>query len=71
MTSSIKSLIVQVVGIGLALGLLYLALRNVDFGGMWDALETAKVIAKINHEIEATTERAAAENDGGWRLIRA
>ena len=32
MTSKIKSLLVQVIGIGLAVGLLYLALKNVDFG---------------------------------------
>ncbi len=41
MTPKIKSLLVQVVGIGLAAGLLFLALRNVDFGGMWEALEAA------------------------------
>jgi uncharacterized protein (TIRG00374 family) len=41
MTSQIKSLVVQVVGVGLAIGLLYLALRNVDFDGMWRALEVA------------------------------
>ncbi len=41
MTSKIRGLLIHVLGIGLAVGLLYLALRNVDFGGMWEALETA------------------------------
>ena len=41
MTPRIKNAIVQSVSIVLAVGLTYLALRNVDFSGMWHALLNA------------------------------
>lgn len=42
MTRRVRNVVVQLGGIGLAIVLLYLALRNVDFSGMWHALETAE-----------------------------
>lgn len=41
MTPRTKNIVMQSVGVALAVGLLYLALRNVDFGGMWQALRDA------------------------------
>ena len=41
MTSRTKRVMVQAVGALVAAGLLYLALRNVDLSGLWEALATA------------------------------
>ena len=41
MTPRFKSILVQLVGAVIAVSLLYLALKNVDFGGMWDAVRSA------------------------------
>jgi uncharacterized protein (TIRG00374 family) len=41
MKQRLRGAVVQIVGVTIAVGLLYLALRNVDFSGMWAALETA------------------------------
>lgn len=41
MAGNLKSILVQTTGGLVAAGLTYLALRNVDFSGMWDALRNA------------------------------
>lgn len=41
MNAKTKNILAQVVGVGIALALLYLALRNVDFSRMWDTLRKA------------------------------
>ena len=61
MTSRAKNILIQVVGVAIATGLLYLALRNVDFGGMWRALAAANywwlvpivVVTMLSHFLRA------------------